>query len=134
MPEQRMRAVRLVVFVFVALTGAAARGGAQGVAERLDALLARLPQANAVGLVVADAESGTVLYEHQADTPLKPASVQKLFVTAAALERLGPGFEYQTRVYLQGTELWVVGAGDPAIGDERIADRHNQNPDHAFDE
>ncbi len=134
MRERGMQAVRLVVFVLVAFAGVPASGAAQGVAERLDALLARLPQANAVGLVVAEAESGAVVYAHQPDAPLKPASVQKLFVTAAALERLGPSFEYQTRVYLQGAELWVVGAGDPAIGDERVAGRHNQNPDRVFDE
>lgn len=58
-----------------------------------------------------------------ADTPLKPASVMKLFTTAAALHRFGPDFNFETRVYLAGDELWIIGGGDPAIGDERVEQR-----------
>ncbi len=102
--------------------------------HRLQNLLAKQPPETQIGLVVAAAETGEVWFAHLPDTPLKPASVQKLFVTAAALERFGPDFQYQTRVYLRGSELWVIGAGDPALGDERIADRHNRSRDHLFDE
>ncbi len=104
------------------------------VRERLTRLLAKVPRKTEVGLVVADAQSGAVWFARQPETPLKPASVQKLFITAAALERFGPSFAYQTRVYAQGDELWVVGAGDPGLGDERIATRHRLEIDHAFDE
>jgi D-alanyl-D-alanine carboxypeptidase/D-alanyl-D-alanine-endopeptidase (penicillin-binding protein 4) len=108
--------------------------GASAVRERLTALLAKLPKKAQLGLMVADAATGQTWFAREADTPLKPASVQKLFITAAALERFGPGFEYQTRVYTHGDELWVVGAGDPAIGDERIAQRHKLDRNHVFDE
>jgi D-alanyl-D-alanine carboxypeptidase/D-alanyl-D-alanine-endopeptidase (penicillin-binding protein 4) len=102
--------------------------------ERLDELLAKVPASTQIGLVVADADSGQPWLAYQPDTPLKPASVQKLLVTAAALDRFGPGFRYQTRVYLYRDELWVVGAGDPGLGDQRIADRYGRPPGQVFDE
>ncbi len=102
--------------------------------QRLDRLVARLPQGTQVGLAVAEVGSNTIWFEHRADVPLVPASVQKLLVTAAALERFGPSFAYQTRVYARGDELWIVGAGDPGLGDRRIAERHGRAIDHFFDE
>lgn len=102
--------------------------------QRLSSLLTKLPKHTQVGLVVADADSGSIWFAHQPDTLLKPASLQKLLVAAAALERFGPGFGYQTRVYLHGDELWVVGAGDPGLGDERVATRHGRQSDHVFQE
>jgi serine-type D-Ala-D-Ala carboxypeptidase/endopeptidase (penicillin-binding protein 4) len=103
-------------------------------ASRLDPIFAKLPKGAEAAFAVVDASSGAVLYAHDADTPLKPASVQKLFVTAAALDRFGPDFRYQTRAYAHGDELWVVGAGDPALGDPRLADRDGKAIDHVFDE
>jgi D-alanyl-D-alanine carboxypeptidase/D-alanyl-D-alanine-endopeptidase (penicillin-binding protein 4) len=100
----------------------------------LTSLLASVSKDTRVGLAVAEVGSGAVWFAHQADTPLEPASVQKLLVTAAALERFGPSFQFQTRVYLAGDELWVVGAGDPGLGDERIAERHGWTLDYFLDE
>src|SRR5262249_33562028 len=67
-----------------------------------------------------------LLFEYNADEPLKPASVLKLFTTAAALQRFGPQFALETSVYLAGDELWVLGGGDPGLGDERLATRDGQ--------
>ncbi len=102
--------------------------------ERLSSLLAKVPKGTHVGVAVAEVGSGTEWFAYQADTPLEPASVQKLFVTAAALERFGPDFKYQTRAYLHGDELWVVGSGDPGPGDQRIAELHGRPSDQFFDE
>ena len=102
--------------------------------DRLSSLLARVPERTQVGLAVAEVGSGAEWFAYEANTPLEPASVQKLFVTAAALDRFGPAFQYQTRVYVWGDELWVVGAGDPGLGDQRIAERHGRDSDHFFEE
>ncbi len=102
--------------------------------RQLSELLAKLPKGTEVGLVVAETGTGEVLFAHRPDALLAPASVQKLFVTAAALERFGPEFEYQTRAYLQDDELRVVGAGDPGFGDERLAERYGRSPNHVFEE
>ncbi|MFQ5805951.1 MAG: D-alanyl-D-alanine carboxypeptidase/D-alanyl-D-alanine-endopeptidase [Phycisphaerae bacterium] len=99
---------------------------AAAVRERLTKLLAQLPKGTAVGLVVTDCEEGTTWFASQPQLPLKPASVMKLLVTAAALERFGPDFTYETRLYTRKGELLVVGSGDPGLGDERIARRHGE--------
>ena len=58
-----------------------------------------------------------------AQTPLVLASTAKLFTTAAALDRLGPGYRFRTRLYLDrdvppdgvlSGPLVVAGGGDPA--------------------
>jgi len=100
----------------------------------LRSLLADLPSGTQAGVAVAEADSGVVWFGYQPDVPLRPASCLKLLVAAAALERFGPGFEYQTRVLVYGDELWVVGAGDPGLGDERIAGRRGQDVNQLFDD
>ncbi|HTS02355.1 MAG TPA: D-alanyl-D-alanine carboxypeptidase/D-alanyl-D-alanine-endopeptidase, partial [Thermoanaerobaculia bacterium] len=59
-----------------------------------------------------------------ADRPLVLASTTKLFTTAAALDRLGPGYRFKTRLYRDAEigadgvlpgHIVVVGGGDPGI-------------------
>ncbi len=92
---------------------------------RLRAKLAGLAETSArraqIGVCVMDVRDGRVLFEQDARRPLKPASVLKLFTTAAALEHLGDDFAYETRVYERDGELLIVGSGDPGLGDERLA-------------
>ena len=66
--------------------------------------------------------SGGVLYQHQPDTPLIPASTQKLLVAAAALTTLGPNYRFVTKVVAPAppvagrvAALWLVGGGDPLL-------------------
>ncbi len=74
-------------------------------------------------LCVRDLQTDRELVAIAADRPQKPASVQKLFITAAALHRFGPDFAFRTRVYLDGPDLLIVGGGDPGLGDERLAEK-----------
>ena len=74
------------------------------VQHSLEKLLAELAKKTDVGLLVVDADSGATWFARQPRRPLKPASVMKLFVTAAALERFGPDFNYETRLYRQNRE------------------------------
>jgi D-alanyl-D-alanine carboxypeptidase/D-alanyl-D-alanine-endopeptidase (penicillin-binding protein 4) len=98
-------------------------------AAKLDAALALTNSC----LVVEDA-TGSVLYQHQPDTPLMPASTQKLLVAAAALSTLGPNFQFVTQVVApvppvagQVANLWLVGAGDPLLATpEAIAMQTNR--------
>jgi len=71
--------------------------------------------------VIVD-DNGTQVAATNADTPLLPASAQKLLVAAAALEVLGPDFTYQTKVVAPAApvdgavdQLVMVGSGDPVI-------------------
>ncbi|MEQ9453539.1 MAG: D-alanyl-D-alanine carboxypeptidase/D-alanyl-D-alanine-endopeptidase [Phycisphaeraceae bacterium] len=89
--------------------------------ERVGAILNQVDQE---GLVVAarvvDLETGAVIFEQNAEVPVKPASNMKLLVTAAALDKLGPEATLDTYLYKAGDDLVVVGTGDPAFGDLTI--------------
>ncbi|MFO0840371.1 MAG: D-alanyl-D-alanine carboxypeptidase/D-alanyl-D-alanine-endopeptidase [Phycisphaerae bacterium] len=103
------------------------------VAGRLSALVDR-DNGRKTAVFVRDLRSGDVWFDHNADRPLKPASVQKLFTTAAALERFGPAFRFETRLYVIGDELVVIGAGDPSIGDDRLLARAGRSLDQLWDD
>ncbi len=76
-----------------------------------------------VGVAVYSVERHLPLYLHHADDALLPASNMKLLTTAAALDRLGPDFQYTTSLYTDGElsggtltgNLILVGRGDPSI-------------------
>ncbi len=68
-----------------------------------------------------------LVYEHAADKPLKPASNMKILTSAAAIDILGRDFKYRTLLAQRGKDLIVIGAGDPSIGDPRMADRADES-------
>ncbi len=77
-----------------------------------------------LGVAVYSVEHGAPLYLHNASWALVPASNMKLYTTAAALDRLGPDYQYTTSVYADGAlladgtlvgDLVLVGRGDPTI-------------------
>lgn len=83
------------------------------------------------GAMAVDIASGDVLFSRNTRRSFMPASVTKLFTTAAALDRLGPDATHQTEVFIDGPvvdgrlhgNLIVRGSGDPAIGGETDQDR-----------
>jgi len=77
-----------------------------------------------VGVAVVSLESGEILYHKDADKYFIPASVQKLFTTATALQTLGTEYRYTTSLFLDGAiqsngeyngNIIVRGSGDPSI-------------------
>lgn len=111
----------------------AERTGRDTVRARLTELLAKSSGNSRVGLCVADCTTGDVWYQADAHTPLKPASLMKLFTTSTALERFGAEFRFETRTYLAGEELLVLGGGDPGLGDERLSRRRGVPTHYEFD-
>ncbi|MBL0928300.1 MAG: D-alanyl-D-alanine carboxypeptidase/D-alanyl-D-alanine-endopeptidase [Phycisphaerales bacterium] len=80
-----------------------------------------------VGVMVLDVQSGRVLASHNADEPMIPASNQKVLSSAAALDVLGPDYEFRTELVWQPGEgpgragrIVVRGSGDPAFGDSEL--------------
>jgi len=79
--------------------------------------------APALGVHVVEVGSGEEVYSFHADEPRIVASNTKLMTTAAALDRLGPGFFFETEVVARGAveggvlegEVAVVGGGDPNL-------------------
>jgi len=76
-----------------------------------------------LGVHVVELESGDTVYSFHPDTVRIAASNTKLFTSAAALDRLGPGFFFETEVLIRGElhngtlagDLAIVGGGDPSI-------------------
>jgi len=81
-----------------------------------------------VSALVIDLDHKRVLSELEPDLRLTPASVSKLFITAAALEQWGPDSVFTTRFSsgaqikdgVLGGDLMLVGAGDPDLDSERL--------------
>ncbi|MBS2029441.1 MAG: D-alanyl-D-alanine carboxypeptidase/D-alanyl-D-alanine-endopeptidase [Deltaproteobacteria bacterium] len=79
------------------------------------------------GILVAT-EDGKVVYQHDADELLNPASNVKLFSSAAALVRLGPDYRWETDFLLRDPiksngevkDLYVRGNGDPTLGTQQL--------------
>lgn len=77
----------------------------------------------AMGVNVVEVGSAETAYTYNADEARTIASNTKLFTTAAALDALGPGYLYETRLVLRGQvqdgvlhgDLGVIGDGDPNI-------------------
>ena len=88
---------------------------------------ARVPD-TALVAVVQDAASGRTVLSLRAAQPVNPASLAKLFTTAAALDQLGPAWTWTTPVWLAGPvrdgvlegSLHLKGSGDPKLVLERL--------------
>jgi D-alanyl-D-alanine carboxypeptidase len=99
---------------------------AQEAAQRLDALWAHPKlRGSRVGVLVADCQSGEILYQRLAGASFLPASNAKLPLTACALLLLGPEFRFRTAVLAGGPldsrgliqgPLIVTGTADPTAG------------------
>lgn len=81
------------------------------------------------GVVVADQDTGAILYELNADHFFTPASNAKIFTTALALDTLPPTFRFRTTLESQAAldadgrlagDLRFVGGGDPDLSNRRF--------------
>jgi serine-type D-Ala-D-Ala carboxypeptidase/endopeptidase (penicillin-binding protein 4) len=104
---------------------AAARDAAPAtLGARLDALLADPKFAGAeVGLTVRNVDTGQTLYDHSGALRVLPASNAKLYTSSAAMDILGPGFRFTTKVletrsahgHVLTGDLFLKGYGDPMM-------------------
>jgi serine-type D-Ala-D-Ala carboxypeptidase/endopeptidase (penicillin-binding protein 4) len=87
----------------------------------------RIPQ-DAVAFVVQEAGTGTTRLSHNATQAMNPASVMKLLTTYAALDELGPAYNWKTPLWLAGPikngvlegNVHLQGRGDPKLTIERV--------------
>lgn len=111
-----------------AVLGPGAEAGADadrtGLPEAVDTILgdARM-EGGVASVVIADAGTGELLYQHLPSTRLMPASNTKLATSAAAMEILGPEYRFTTDVLATGRrhgsvlrgDLYLRGTGDPTL-------------------
>jgi len=74
--------------------------------------------------LAVDLRTAEVAFDRNSTVPLRPASLEKLAISYAALRVLGPGFRFRTELAGSGTRrdstwdgnLVLVGSGDPSLG------------------
>jgi D-alanyl-D-alanine carboxypeptidase/D-alanyl-D-alanine-endopeptidase (penicillin-binding protein 4) len=76
------------------------------------------------GAMAISLTRGDTLFQHEAGTPLMPASTMKMLTSAAAFERFGPRYQFSTDVLYDGTlgsdgtltgNVYLRGDGDPSL-------------------
>jgi D-alanyl-D-alanine carboxypeptidase/D-alanyl-D-alanine-endopeptidase (penicillin-binding protein 4) len=128
-PHARRVATGALLLTSLALLRAGPAGATGTLPPEADRALQRtgVPKAALVAVVLDAATGRTVLSlgERQA---VNPASLAKLFTTAAALDQLGPAWTWSTPVWLRGPvrdgvldgSLHIRGSGDPKLVLERL--------------
>lgn len=92
------------------------------------ALKASKLQNNALSLVMIPLNGPGTPTIFNADVSVNPASTMKLVTTYAALEMLGPNYQWKTEFYTDGTlnggilhgNLYLKGGGDPKLNMEKL--------------
>lgn len=82
-----------------------------------------------VAFSVVDVKSGLVLEEFDSNTGLPPASVTKSITALYALDKLGAGYRFQTRLVASASpsngvlkgDLILAGGGDPTLDTDALA-------------
>jgi len=98
---------------------------AAGLSAMLGAALPSADTGPGVGIEVADAQTGRVLYRDNASALATPASTTKLMTAVATLAVLGPDARFTTAVRQQQGTIVLVGGGDPTLA-------VNQYPSSAY--
>jgi D-alanyl-D-alanine carboxypeptidase/D-alanyl-D-alanine-endopeptidase (penicillin-binding protein 4) len=126
MDDRRKFFPKLLAATF--LFAAASAVHAQSLSAKINAILANDQLKNAsVSVTIAEMTNRGLVehFTHQPDLALAPASNTKLLTTACAFEKYGAKAAFKTTLYKAGEDLLLVGGGDPALGDAKLAD----NPD-----
>ncbi|OSQ51508.1 D-alanyl-D-alanine carboxypeptidase [Marivita geojedonensis] len=96
----------------------------------LSTLIAKSGLPGQISVQVADVKTGLVLESHNPLRALPPASVAKALTACYALDVLGPGYHFETRIMATAPvtngridgDLILAGGGDPTLDTDAIAD------------
>jgi D-alanyl-D-alanine carboxypeptidase/D-alanyl-D-alanine-endopeptidase (penicillin-binding protein 4) len=88
-------------------------------ASRLDPIL--LAPGATVSARVIELPARREVYARAAERPMIPASNMKLVTAATALDAFGPDRTFPTRLAVAGNDLYLIGSGDPGLGDSVVA-------------
>lgn len=119
----------LIIAVLFLSAGGALRADTARLAEALDRFV-RDPKWSGLKIgvrVETLGESPEIIYDYQGRAPRMPASNQKIVTSAAALCLLPADFTYRTILARRGSDLVIIGSGDPSTGDPRMAARAGES-------
>ena len=68
-----------------------------------------------MGIKIVSLNTGKSIYEFNSEKLFMPASNNKLYTCAVALEKLGPDYRFKTSIYQYGKNLIIKGGGDPDL-------------------
>jgi len=83
-----------------------------------------------VAFTVVDNKSGSVVFEHNGDLSLIPASTIKVITTFSSLDLLKPDYKFKTQIFYTGEilsdgtlvgDIVIKGDGDPSLGSPRLS-------------
>ena len=86
----------------------------------MDKLLGRAEVGIELVRLGASPQTSTVIFKHESQLPLIPASNLKVITTSAALDALGPDFRFRTLLVKHGNDVVLIGDGDPTFGDSEL--------------
>lgn len=99
--------------------------GHEKMAQQINQLINNEPALNGaiIGISIRSAADGKIIYTHQGDVRLRPASNLKLLTAAAALNILGEDYTFTTEIHADGSvkkktltgNLYIKGKGDPTL-------------------
>ena len=91
----------------------ASKATKKSLADKVQAILnEKVLKNTSIGIQITDLDSNDVIYSHNPNILLKPASNTKLVTTAAALNILGPEHQFESAIYLRGKVEKGVLQGD----------------------
>lgn len=122
--KQKSPAGRKQLRVFFILTLISPCIFAEAISNNFDANIKKIIQSSLpnafVGMIFIDSSTGKVLYERNSNQRFSPASVTKLFTATAALYKLGPTYQYKTRVSKKDNNVYLKFVGDPSFTKENL--------------
>jgi serine-type D-Ala-D-Ala carboxypeptidase/endopeptidase (penicillin-binding protein 4) len=90
---------------------------------------------SSISVCILNAVSGEPVFEYHEHESLMPASVLKIVTSSAALELLGPDYNFKTKIGYTGNlnkrsgrltgDILIIGGGDPALGSGYFKDHYN---------
>ena len=89
--------------------------GSPNLVHKINGLIAESGLDANMSIKFAAIQSGETLYALNSQKLLMPASTNKLYTCAAALENLGPDYRFTTSVLRQNNSLVLRGGGDPDL-------------------
>ncbi len=70
--------------------------------------------------IIQDADSGEIIKSHNETKLFPTASTVKILTAQFALEKLGVDYKFKTKLCQKGSDLYIVGSGDPSFVIENL--------------